>query len=371
MLLSKCAACAAPLGLALGKKCGRCSTRYYGPACQEQHWKSGHDKLCKKIKNGSGAEQYHADNKYKEAVVVAAEACAEDTQGQTCYICTEGIKRRTGEGLVSGFCACRGGSSVAHVSYLAEQAKVLVAEAEENNLDPNVKCARWARWYSCSLCEQSYHGVVRCALGWACWRTYCGESELQICGGAMQLLGNGLDEAGKYQDSLSVFEALHSVSEQMNNELATLACQGNISKALNSLGRDEESLTMRRHVYTRYLALIGICQETMNAVLNLAASLSTTKRFTEAKLLLQKRLLEAEAICGADSNTALQLLRLSCVVVCTDPACSVDDLSDANTRLEALVKRSNRVFGDSHPQAIICQKQLKVAKVHLAHRLCY
>ena len=28
-----------------------------------------------------------------------------------------------------------------------------------------------------SLCEQEYHGVVRCALGWACWKTYLGRSE--------------------------------------------------------------------------------------------------------------------------------------------------------------------------------------------------
>ena len=50
MILTNCATCAAPLGLVLGKKCGRCSTRYCGAACQAQHWKEGgHDKLCKKI----------------------------------------------------------------------------------------------------------------------------------------------------------------------------------------------------------------------------------------------------------------------------------------------------------------------------------
>merc|ERR1712091_833118 len=42
MILTQCAACAAPLGLASGKKCGRCSTRYCGPACQKQHWDGGH-----------------------------------------------------------------------------------------------------------------------------------------------------------------------------------------------------------------------------------------------------------------------------------------------------------------------------------------
>ena len=82
LLLTQCAACATELGLSLGKKCGRCSTRYCGAACQAQHWKElGHDKLCEKIKKAGGAEKYHADKKYKEAVAVAAEACAEDTKG--------------------------------------------------------------------------------------------------------------------------------------------------------------------------------------------------------------------------------------------------------------------------------------------------
>ena len=79
----------------------------------------------------------------------------------------EGVKKRTGEGLVTGFCACRGGASFAHVSCLAEQAKLLMEEAEENNLDGKARNARFLRWYSCSLCEQEYYGVVYRALGWA------------------------------------------------------------------------------------------------------------------------------------------------------------------------------------------------------------
>ena len=39
--------------------------------------------------------------------MVAAEACAEDTKGQTCYICTQALHWKTKEGLVRG-CSCRG-----------------------------------------------------------------------------------------------------------------------------------------------------------------------------------------------------------------------------------------------------------------------
>ena len=41
------------------------------------------------------------------AVAVAAEKCAEDTKGQTCYICTQALHWKTKEGLVRG-CSCRG-----------------------------------------------------------------------------------------------------------------------------------------------------------------------------------------------------------------------------------------------------------------------
>ena len=131
-ILTKCECCFKKVGRR-GKLCGRCKTPYCGPACQKKHWEEGgHDKLCKKIKKSGGAEMYNADTCYKEAVAVAAKKCAEDTKGQTCYICTQALHWKTKEGLVRG-CACRGTAGFAHVSCLAEQAKILVAEAEENN----------------------------------------------------------------------------------------------------------------------------------------------------------------------------------------------------------------------------------------------
>ena len=100
---------------------------------------------------------------FKEAVAEAVEACADDTKGQTCYICTQALHWKTKEGLIR-MCACRGTAGLAHVSCLAEQAKILVAEAKENNSGFKVLSERWARWDHCSMCKQEYHGVVRCAL---------------------------------------------------------------------------------------------------------------------------------------------------------------------------------------------------------------
>ena len=82
MILTTCAACAAPLAHN-APRCVRWKTRYCDATCQHDDWRRGHKQICKRIHRGGNAEQYHADKKYKEAVAVAVEACAEDTKGQT------------------------------------------------------------------------------------------------------------------------------------------------------------------------------------------------------------------------------------------------------------------------------------------------
>ena len=83
MILTNCAACAAPLAHD-APRCVRCKLRYCNATCQHDHWRRGHKQMCKKIHRGGNAEQYHADKKYKEAVAVAVEACADDTTSLLC-----------------------------------------------------------------------------------------------------------------------------------------------------------------------------------------------------------------------------------------------------------------------------------------------
>ena len=73
MILTTCAACAAPLAHN-APRCVRCKLRYCDSTCQHDHWRRGHKQMCKKIHRGGNAEQYNADKKYKEAVAVAVEA---------------------------------------------------------------------------------------------------------------------------------------------------------------------------------------------------------------------------------------------------------------------------------------------------------
>ena len=72
MILTNCAACAAPLAHN-APRCVRCWTRYCDATCQHDHWRRGHKQMCKKIHRGGNAEQYHANKKYKEAVAEAVD----------------------------------------------------------------------------------------------------------------------------------------------------------------------------------------------------------------------------------------------------------------------------------------------------------
>ena len=174
MILTLCTACAAPLPEDGVVQCPACATRYCSERCERyDRRRGGHGKICGAIESSGGAEQHHANKKYEEAAAEAVEECAEDTEGQTCYVCLEDGSE---EGLVR-MCACRGASGIAHLSCLARQAKILVQEAEERNLNTAAFNTRWRLWDTCRLCKQDYHGVVACALGWACWKTYLGRPQ--------------------------------------------------------------------------------------------------------------------------------------------------------------------------------------------------
>ena len=153
MLLTTCAACAKPIDHDASSRCVACETRYCSDRCQRyDRRRGGHGKICGAIASGGGVEQHYANKNYEEAAAEADEECAEDTEGQTCYICLED---GADEGLVR-MCACRGASGIAHLSCLARQAKILVQEAEERNLNTAAFNTRWRLWDTCRLCKQDW-----------------------------------------------------------------------------------------------------------------------------------------------------------------------------------------------------------------------
>ena len=379
LLLTRCAGCAADLTNVVprsaAKECGRCETPYCGRACQEQHWKEGgHDKLCKKIKKAGGCEQYHADTKYKEAVAVAVEECADDTKGQKCYICLEAVHPTTGEGLVRG-CACgdRDGVSspelgVVHVSCLARQAKELVEEGEENNLDPKVIDARWRQWDTCTLCGKQHHGVVRCALGWACWKTYVGRPMGdEVVHLAMGALGNGLYEVGHDEDALSVREADVSLKFRLGvSEERILATQSNIAQTYMQLGKLNDACRLMHYVYSGYLKAHGEeDRRTLLAASNYAASLTVVERLEEANSVIRNVMPVAQRVLGNDDEVTLKMRMNHANWLVEDPNATIKNLNEAIDTLEEIEPTVRRVFGIAHPFMADVERSLEYSRATL------
>ena len=266
-------------------------------------------------------------------------------------------------------CSCRGTAGFAHVSCLAEQAKILYAEAEENNLDNKVLNARWTRWQTCGLCEQHYHGVVRCALGWACWKTYVGRPETdQLRGMAMEALGNGLLDAQHYVDALSVYEAELSTVRRIGafDDSDILVVQSNLARTYALLGQDEQAADMFRDVYLGHLKLYGEEHRgTVSSASNYAALLISLQRFREAKSLLRKTIPVTRSVLGESSEITLKMMRTYARALYEDPGATHDDIREAVTTLEDTEQIARRVLGGGHPTVASIVHRLRRAVLRL------
>ena len=303
-----------------------------------------------------------AAQKYEEAVAVAVEKCADDTKGQTCYICTEAVKEETNEGLVSGFCACRGGLSFAHVSCLARGAQVEVQRDVQNG---------WKLWSTCRLCEQLHHGVVRCALGWACWRTYVGRPETDwVRLYAMTELGNGLSGVGQYEDALSVREAELSTLKRLGaTEDLMLVTQSNFASAYNNLGRQQDALRMSRDVYSGRLRFNGgEHEETVVAAGNYASSLFSLRRFDEARALLRNMVPVARRTLGESHELTLRMRSAYAQSLYMDDGGSLEDLREAGITLEEIEPTARRLLGGANPITLRIEQHLRNARAALRSR---
>ena len=257
------------------------------------------------------------------------------------------------------------------MSCLAEQAKILYDEAEENNLDHKAKNARWMRWYSCSLCEKDYHGVVAGALGWACWKIYVGRPEADMCRRmAIAQLGNGLFYAKHHEDALSVREAELAMERRLGaSERSMLVVQTNLASTYIELGRHEYGLRMRRDVYAGCLRRHGEeSREALIAANNYAISLGDLQRFEEAKSLLRNKIPVVRRVLGESHELTLRMKKVYARALYQDPAATLDELRESVTTFEDSERLARRVLGGAHPSTVDIELDLRDARAALRVR---
>ena len=251
---------------------------------------------------------------------------------------------------------------------LAEQAKILLAEAEDNNLGLDKLQAAMDRWYTCSLCEQEYHGVVRCALGWACWKTYLGRPERDGARRfAINLLGNGLHAAGYNEDALSAKVAELSQERRLGSpEEGILATQSNLAGIYQALGRHEEAVEITREVYHGWLKLNGEENRfTLLSAINYGTTLVDLRRLEEAKVLMRKVIPVALRVLGENNDTMLRMRSVYAQALYIDASATLDDLREAATTLEEIEQTARRVLGGAHPLTSRIEAALRDAQAAL------
>ena len=257
------------------------------------------------------------------------------------------------------------------MSCLVEQAKILFGEAEEDNLGTKVLTERFQRWETCSLCEQDYHGVVRCALAWACWKTYVGRPEEHWTRRmAMTVLGNGLNDAEQHEAALSVYKAELAMERRLGApEASLLNTQSNLAMTYAKLGQSERALQMRQEVYYRILKLHGEeDRDTLIAAGNHASCLLTAKRFDEAKALLRKVIPVARRVLGESDITTLRMRGGYAEALKIDPGATLNDLREAAMTLEDAERIARRVLGGAHPTTVTIEEELKDVRTGLGAR---
>ena len=257
-------------------------------------------------------------------------------------------------------------------------------------MDYKVLQARFRRWNSCSLCEQHYHGVVKCALGWACWKTYMGREKLDMRRyNSLTILGNGLRTAvppsspqhvncckeaiGIYQAQQAELEKLiqdplfQNQSQQMQCSMVSI--MGNIAACYSDLGRydldwEKKSLEMKRETHDKAEACNLPFENRLQLAINVANSLIALKHFTEAKSFLRQPLDTAVSLLDANHVLVLQLRVIFGQAQLHD-AKTRGEVVEAEKVLADAYARQRRVCGPSHPDTRFAQTVLETARAAL------
>jgi len=183
----------------------------------------------------------------------------------------------------------------------------------------------------------------------------------------MTQLGNGLFEAGRYEDSLSVMEAELATLRRIGApEEQILVTQGNLAGLYGQLGRLEGALLMQRDTYAGRLKLRGEEHEkTLFAAYNYANLLVHLERYAEAKALLRQTIPVARRVLGENNDMTLRIKWNYAIALYDDADASLDDQGEAMATLEDLERTARRVLGGAHPTTELIEQSLHRARAAL------
>ena len=166
----------------------------------------------------------------------------------------------------------------------------------------------------------------------------------------MTQLGNGLDDAGLYEEWLNVLEVdLANETRFGACEVSLLQTRCHMAICYSKLDRDEEALALRREIYHKSLALRPSSNDVFIDALNLSFSLRSMERYAEAHSLLHDHLPKARRAFGAEGEAFLQIRWNYAWCLSQDDESSRDEVREAVGILEELFQTTLRILGPAHP----------------------
>ena len=148
-----------------------------------------------------------------------------------------------------------------------------------------------------------------------------------------------------------------------------LVVQGNLAITYADLGHLEKALSMERDAYFGWVRLKGEeYANTIRQASNYAASLLDLDRFEEVRSLLCKEIPLAHRVLGEDHQITLKMRKMYAMALYENEATTLDDLREAVTTLEDLVRTARRVLGGAHPLTPRIEDNLRCSRAALRAR---
>ncbi len=184
----------------------------------------------------------------------------------------------------------------------------------------------------------------------------------------MSVLGNGLFEAGHFEDALAVQEADLAMMRRLDvPEKTMLVTQGNLARTYVMLGQVEHAVRIERDIYSAELKLYGAeNRQTLVSANNYASSLFKLGRFDEAKSLLRRTVPLLRPFFGESHEFTLRMRSLYAKALYYDEGATLDDIREAVTTLEDVAPSARRVLGGAHPLVSLVQRDLEGARAALS-----
>ena len=131
----------------------------------------------------------------------------------------------------------------------------------------------------------------------------------------------------------------------------------------------EQAKRLRKAVFSGRMKLNGKEHEdTLVAADNYALSLLDLKHWEAAKSLLRKMMPVARRVLGDGNDVTIRMRSHYAQALCRDANATLDDLCEAVTTFEDVVRIARRLLGGAHPLVLDIESDLRAARAMLRAR---